>query len=309
MRIPLGAEGLTADDDRVRSKALSERIRQRTDIKIRDFVNGLANRYDYTTRADMMISEAAWQHVLGSSIQPHQVFAHPDMLRTHPEVSLYYRGLALLSLKRVSRVADVKGWETRSRIRPVPPDRALSVCRLYNSVISSIIEGTSHWTLDNGYRNILSNLGITLDGMFRNMIGRDAEEFIKAKIIDWLEERSLIVRRTNAREFEMSKGILMICGSEPDIMFTSGDRQLATIEIKGGKDPAGALERLGAMQKSFTETPVQCQNFLVAGVVTQEMQARLDQIAVKVYVLDNLLNDDAWNEFTTELFHYTLRIV
>lgn len=300
---------MIVDDDWVRSKALSERIRQRTDIKIRDFVNGLADQYDYTTRADMMISEAAWHHVLASNIEPHQVFAHPDLLREHPEVSLYYRGLALLSLKRVKRVSDVKGWETRSRTQPVPPERALSVCRLYNSVISSIIEGTSHWTLENGYRNILSTLGITLDGMFRNVIGRDAEELIKTKIIDWLQEENLIVRRVSARKLALPRATLMVYGSEPDILFTRDHGHLASIEIKGGKDPAGALERLGAMQKSFTETPVQCQNFLVAGVVTQEMQARLDQLAVKVYVLDNVLSDDAWHDFMTELFHYTLRIV
>lgn len=63
------------------------------------------------------------------------------------------------------------------------------------------------------------------------------------------------------------------------------------------------------MQKSFTETPVHCRNILIAGVVTPEMQARLDQIAVKVYILDDLLNDDRWDNFTTEIFHYTLRIV
>ena len=59
---------------------------------------------------------------------------------------------------------------------------------------------------------------------------------------------------------------------------------MATIEIKGGKDPAGALERLGAMQKSFEATPAQCVNFLVAGVVTAEMRKRLDQMGlVKVF--------------------------
>ena len=51
------------------------------------------------------------------------------------------------------------------------------------------------------------------------------------------------------------------------------------------------------MHKSFTETPVHCQNILIAGVVTPEMQARLDQIAVKVYILDDLLNDDGWDNF------------
>ena len=39
------------------------------------------------------------------------------------------------------------------------------------------------------------------------------------------------------------------------------------------------------------------------------MQARLDQIDVKVYILDDLLNDDGWNNCTPELFHYTLRIM
>lgn len=268
MCLLLGAK-MTIDDDRIRAKALSERIRQRTDITTRNLVNALQpDQFDYTDRTNLLISELAWQHVVASNIQPHNVFAHPELLEAHPEASLYYRGLALLSLKRVGRVAAVKDWETRSRTRPIPLDRALSVCRLYNSVISSIIEGASHWTLDNGYRNILSNMGITLDGMFRNVIGRDAEEFIKTKTADWLRERNLIVRQSGAKRFELPQNTLMVYGSEPDILFEREKSKLATIEIKGGKDPAGALERLGAMQKSFTETPVRCKNILIAGVVT-----------------------------------------
>ena len=30
------------------------------------------------------------------------VFAHPDLLQQHPDATLYYRGIATLSLKRVS---------------------------------------------------------------------------------------------------------------------------------------------------------------------------------------------------------------
>ncbi len=60
-------------------------------------------------------------------------------------------------------------------------------------------------------------------------------------------------------------------GAEPDIDFTRDNRLVATIEVKGGCDPAGALERLGAMTKSFAETPSGCVNFLVAGVITPEM--------------------------------------
>ena len=70
-------------------------------------------------------------------------------------------------------------------------------------------------------------------------------------------------------------------GSEPDIEFSrvvnEESEVVATIEIKGGKDPAGALERLGAIQKSFEATPPNCVNILIAGVVTPEMRRALDQ--------------------------------
>ncbi len=304
---------MTARDDLIqRSKVLSERIRQRTDIRIRKLIDEFSGALDYEAREDLMISRSAWEHVAKSGIEPRQVFAHPELLREHPEASLHYRGLALLPLKRMRAAGapDVKKWENESLTRPVSTKNASAVCRLYNAVISSIIEGSAEWTLENGYRNIMNTMGITLDGMFRNVIGQDAERLLKAKIEDWLREQKLIDRRKSRNKFILSSGVTMIYGSEPDILFIRGERQVATIEVKGGKDPAGALERLGAMQKSFDATPPGCQNILIAGVVTPQMQSRLEQIGVvKVFVLDNLLNDDGWNHFTNEVFHHTLRIL
>ena len=85
---------------------------------------------------------------------------------------------------------------------------------------------------------------------------------------------------------------------------------IATIEIKGGRDPAGALERLGAIQKSFEETPPGCENMLVAGVITPEMRDRLSRLGiVKTFLLDELGHDgDAWASFLNEVFHHTVRI-
>ena len=149
----------------------------------------------------------------------------------------------------------------------------------------------------------------------RNVIGRDAENRVKDRIKEWLDSKQLILERNEAAtKFILTRGYLMKFGSEPDIEFqqTVGNelRTMATIEIKGGKDRAGALERLGAMQKSFEETPPGCVNFLVAGVVTQQMQARLDQMGVvKVFMLDSLDYDESeWSKFINELFHYTIRI-
>ncbi|MXX52453.1 MAG: XcyI family restriction endonuclease [Dehalococcoidia bacterium] len=115
-------------------------------------------------------------------------------------------------------------------------------------------------------------------------------------------------------EFQLPNGYSMRYGSEPDIRFQQEQNAIpqvvATIEIKGGKDPAGALERLGAMQKSFEETPPGCVNILIAGVITSEMESRLENMGVsKVFLLDDLAHDgEEWIDFLNEVFHYTIRI-
>ncbi len=263
-----------------------------------------------------MISQQAWEYAVSSGIEPKLVFAHPVLLRKHPRTSQYYRGIALLPQKRVTDIAvSVSSWEDGSRKTPIKEERSLDVARLYNAVISSIIEGTTNWTLENGYRNIIANMGIGLDGTFRNIIGRDAENLVKTRIRNWLGSRKMILDQSaDGTEFRLPNGYSMRFGSEPDILFRQDlggrVRDAATIEVKGGKDPAGSLERLGAMQKSFEATPPDCVNFLVAGVVTPEMRARLDQMGVvKVFLLDDLAHDsEQWTGFLNEVFHYTVRI-
>ena len=295
---------------------MSERIRHRTDHALRELIDGFTDELVFHPLDDLMISKQGWEYIAVSGIQPKLVFAHPLLIREHPQTSQYYRGIALLPQKRVADIAvAVSSWEDGSRKSPITKDQSTSVARLYNAVISSIIEGTTNWTLQNGYRNIIANMGIGLDGTFRNIIGRDAENLVKTRIRNWLDSRQMILKRSaDATEFQLPNGYSMRFGSEPDILFQQAvaghTREVATIEIKGGKDPAGALERLGAMQKSFEATPPDCLNILVAGVVTPEMRARLDQMGVvKVFLLDDLAHDsDGWFDFINEVFHYTVRI-
>ena len=303
-------------DAQIRSALISERIRQRTDLELRELIAQYQEALTFHPLDDLVISEQAWRHVESSGIEPKLVFAHPEILRNHPTVSQYYRGLALLPRKRVSDIAvSVDSWEDGTRKTSIPEHRSKDVARLYNAVISSIIEGAANWTLENGYRNIIATMEIGLDGTFRNIIGRDAEDLIRNRIKSWLASRQLIIEHNDEEtEFELPNGYSMRYGSEPDVLFQqeqSGIPQIvATIEIKGGKDPAGALERLGAMQKSFEETPPGCVNMLVAGVITSEMESRLENMGVtKVFLLDNLAYDnEGWTDFLNEVFHYTVRI-
>ena len=293
------------DDAKRRSAVIAERIRQRTDLRLRELVRDFESELSFEPIADYAISMEAWSHVTASGFDPKLIFAHPTLLRRLPRASEYYRGIALLPRKRVAEIAgSVEPWEDKTRTPTVREARATRVAQLYNAVISSIIEGSTGWTLENGYRNVIANMGIGLDGTVRNLIGQDAEQLVKTRIRKWLDCRKLILSYNDDRsQFDLPDNYSMRYGSEPDIEFSRVVNEepevVATIEIKGGKDPAGALERLGAIQKSFEATPPNCVNILIAGVVTPEMSERLSRMGIgRVFLLDDLVNDGKpWDEF------------
>ena len=267
-----------------------------------------------------MISEEAWAYIKSKNIEPRMVFAHPDIFCRNPAAILYYRGMALLPLKGVSEVAvAVNKWEDLSSEVKPRPEAALKVARVCNYVNSGIITNMGDWTLEDGYRNILATIGITQDGSRRGHIGRIAETQIRQKLLDWLQENDKVTSAvpSSSNVYLLIRNYRMTFSSEPDIKFerrSAPDAEwkvVATIEIKSGKDPAAALERLGAVQKSFEETP-SAKNFLVAGVVTEEMERRLSGLPVeKCFLLDDLLGGEKgkWLEFLDEIFHHTVRIV
>lgn len=291
----------------------AHRIQMRTDERLRTAIEGFDGQLNFEPIEDILISPGAWQHVQTSQITPRLVFAHPTLLAQRPETSAYYRNMALLPLKRVADLAhNVKSWEDGSRVATVPDDVALEVAKLYNAVISSIVEGSTDWTLHNGYRNIVASMGVGFDGTMRNLIGRDADMQVKSRILRWLRSKRLAGTGDPRNSgLNLPHGITMRYGVEPDIAFIRDGATVATIEIKGGRDPAGALERLGAARKSFEATPPGCANILIAGVVTNEMRRRLELMGdIKTFLLDDVTSDGReWFSFLDEVFHHTVRIV
>ena len=85
--------------------------------------------------------------------------------------------------------------------------------------------------------------------------------------------------------------------SEPDIeiLNKSGD-PLGAVEIKAGLDPAGALERLGAMFKSFDSILKKEPNaftILVESCITDEMRNRIETSSSvrKIFLLTDVMNN------------------
>ena len=56
----------------------------------------------------------------------------------------------------------------------------------------------------------------------------------------------------DARRFALSDGRTAIFASDPDVGFYKNDAVIAVVEVKGGIDDAGVLERLGAAIKSLS---------------------------------------------------------
>lgn len=307
------------EEAKQRALIITGHIQKRADEGVRQTIQRFNADLDFAGRLeDLAIAPEAWAHVTQAGIEPKLVFAHPALLQAHPQTSLHYRGIATLSLKRVQSMAGaVNNWEDGTYLRPPVLAKCLSVARIYNAVISVIITGTDGWTLENGYRNILVTIGISEDGALRNIVGQEGEAAVKGRIAQWLAANDGIHTKVHGLTtlIGASEDLRMVNGSEPDIKFErrTGEvwQTIATVEIKSGTDPAGALERLGAIQKSFEETPARCKNFAVLGVVTPEMRRRLNRMNVtKDFLLYRILNDEsAWDEFKEEVFHHALRII
>jgi hypothetical protein len=307
-----------------KSLLIASSLQKRMDEQARRMIEEYGETLDFTPLVDYLIEEKAWRHVTALGLEPQLVFSHPALLQASPLTSLYYRGMAGLSIKACKDYfGAVERIESVVVGAKIPADKALKMARTYNLFISSIILNSTNWTLRNGHRMILATMGITLDGTMRNKVGEIAEDRIRRMILDWLNEHGLVKQTEPAavaegklpRKVICKNGTVMQFSSEPDIAFLRDDQLLATVEIKGGIDPAGALERYGAAKKSFEEAVREsgrCRNFYLGGVFTDELTRRItaDRLVEKTYSIIVLLKDIAIREeFFRELFHHTLRVL
>lgn len=308
-----------------KSLLISTSLQKRLDIIARKLIEEFPRPLVFLPVDHLMIEKKAWKYVGQLAIKPQLVFCHPEVLIAHPVTSLYYRGMAGLSIKAArDYFGAVESFETGRNRAALPVDKATKMARTYNLYISSIIVNSVQWTLENGHRIILATMGISLDGTMRNKVGDIGEDRVRRMILEWLIGRGLIktpkLRQDELpvvlpRSIELAGGITMRFSSEPDISFIQNGELKATVEIKGGIDPAGALERYGAAMKSFEHAIAQsgrCRNFYLGGILTPELSRRIrnDRLVEKTYSIISLLREEeARSEFLNELFHHTLRIV
>lgn len=200
---------------------------------------------------NLNISTDAWNKIIHRGIKPVLVFVHPHVLQTIPGAVGYYRMLAMVSQKSMKRVGI--NTDTYEATRIVPDQTvAYEIAEHLNHIISTLVETD---TMVNArefdlWRGMAA--GAQAQGSWQNNKGTLAETAIEEILRRRLQEKGYVTGEEVSRsEIHLDQDRVMLFSDEPDIGIYQNNIPLLAIEIKGGIDPAGVLERIGAALKSL----------------------------------------------------------
>lgn len=203
---------------------------------------------------DLNISEQAWSKVIHRGIKPVIVFAHPYVLQAVPGSASYYRMLALVSQKSMKRVGlNLDPYEAG---KPVADEQAaVAIARHLNRIVSALVEADDE--IDAREFDLWRGMaaGSQAQGSWQNTKGASAEKAIREVILQRLQRQQLASgRQASAAKIDLGDGRVLVFADEPDIAILQNNVPQIAVEIKGGIDRAGILERIGAALKSLRRT-------------------------------------------------------
>lgn len=261
---------------------------------------------DRKQRQDMISDPASFGvskdviHLLvQTDVNIESVFCHPNRLLIEQSSVLYFRSINCISQKafKSSKLKDCVPFE--KGIRKLDAKTAEQYALFFNQNMNHLIE---KFGVDIVFQNIrptfYMSIGTQIDGMWRNRIGSDAEIAFFKSFVEVLVEKGLLINEPKKRtkEVVLLNDLVVRCASEPDVAIYKEHELIFVIEIKGGSDKAGALERFGAAKKSFQRAKQQnpnCRTALVTKIITCEMAKLMEMDADFSYVfdLDRLVTD------------------
>lgn len=162
-------------------------------------------------------------------------------------------------------------------------DVALSIARRPNSLVGALI--VNEHQLERREFDIWRGMaaGSQAQGSWQNKKGDHVEALLRRDLVAQLQRNQLItadqVVDVSARSVKLAllDGRTIRLGSEPDIEIYSDYRIHAAVEVKGGIDTAGVLERVGAAIKSLSRAKEESPGaitILVMSAVSMSDQAK-----------------------------------
>jgi hypothetical protein len=129
---------------------------------------------------------------------------------------------------------------------------ARAIAQHVNQIISRLIELDEH--IDAREFELWRGMaaGSQAQGSWQNAKGNVVDVLIKGIIRRRIQEQRLLsLKERGTRRAQLKDGRTVVFADEPDVAVYQDREIQAAVEIKGGLDPAGVLERLGAALKSL----------------------------------------------------------
>ena len=272
-------------------------------MKISKFARIEGEKLKWDDRGKWSISEEAWEILQANKIAPMMVFLHPKVLQLNPSFLKYYRSVALMPQKGLTTLTGVssvnKIEEGKVEAGRVAQNHIDKLVKTINETMSLLVTLASDINEKKIEGMMYATAGVKIDGSWRNQIGAEGERVIRKIIFNELfahDEISSVENKKDVlteiaqwdangdiddvKKLHLINGYSILFSSEPDVtMYNDAGAIVGIIEIKSGLDPAGALERLGAMFKSFENTLAEYPDavtILVASCITKEVDKRLN---------------------------------
>ena len=250
------------------------------------------SRYKWI-QEELGIEQNAWDKITHSEIQPIMVFAHPEIVQNDTKRFMYYRQIAMISQKSMSYVGLQMGKFEEASINSNNYDELCKRCRVINGVMSNLVLHMDTVTLKKIIICLGMGAGMQADGSWRNKKGQEVEKSIWKKIKNWAKDSGLEINEINNGVF-MCNNTLYKSASEPDIGVYRDGKLIVLVEIKGGIDPAAALERGGAVQKSCTRNDAQTKICVArTSAITSEFKKLMKMNGYKLFKYEDLDNNHA----------------
>ncbi len=307
----------------LRATFFSNRLEKSEFVGLLEFawhnLNQIGIELNWDSRSEFGVKDEAFQSIVNSGLEPALYFCHPNVLSSNFRLLSYFRCISTFSqkgLKSVSGVSSVEKIETGKR--QCSPDLSKRLAHALNGNLSAMYSISI--PSDEKLKGIMyATAGTTIDGSWRNAIGVEGERVIRSlflkealkhsEISHVTQKDGVLVPAANITDTWLDNytndlqsasfvnGSLAMFASEPDITLVNSDGNVtAGVEIKAGIDPAGALERLGAMMKSFENILLKSANaetILVATCITEEVEARLSEMkgVTRTFVLTEIVQN------------------
>lgn len=295
-----------------KSKFFREKLHNWKMIEITDELDMLdGSKYDWDLNK-LKIKHDAWKNVIHMGIKPIMAFMNPEIIYSKPERVRYYRMLAMASQKSMMHIGlNVNKFEDNATCETSDEkDNILKIARHLNNVISTLMEYGPPITLLEMTLWRGMGAGNQAQGSWHNSKGANVEARVKELICRRLIDTKKLNSKLNwatSKNFDLIDRKL-IFSSEPDVRFQKSKKIEIAIEIKGGIDSAGALERYGAALKSLgkvrkTHPNVKTILLLEKTSLTPEMHDRISEESTidQHYTLDSLFDNTNLQKFFDDL--------